>query len=202
MTEPHALAVEVLRIVCDRLRARAPDLQLMAETTSSFEEWLNWEAFLACKARQAEAGFCEVAAKPPYSGPGGESATNDDGTPFNKFGDLRVGASYAEGDHRWVFAEFALLHDGNRPGNKWQEKIEADAAKLRRLRWVNSISMLVVVVVSQKDVLIDWGDYLGRLPIWSRPALTAPASFSLPGGGSVLVKAFDVKQKDEHVQSV
>jgi len=25
----------------------------MVETTSSFEEWLNWEAFLACKHRQA-----------------------------------------------------------------------------------------------------------------------------------------------------
>lgn len=198
MTEPHALAVEVLRIVCDRLRDRAPELQLLAEAGASFEEWLAWEAYVACKARQANAGLCEVAAKPPYSGEGGENAKNDDGTPFNGTGDLRVGASYAEGDHRWVFAEVALLHDGNRGGDGWREKVESDAAKLRRLGWVKSISMLVVVAVGQEGVLAE----LDGLSLWRRPALTAPLSFRLPGGRSVVVKAFDVKERNEHVQSV
>ena len=31
----------------------AGDLRLMAETGSSFDEWLNWEAFLACTLREA-----------------------------------------------------------------------------------------------------------------------------------------------------
>ena len=95
------------RIVCARLEAKAADLRLMVETTSSFEEWLNWEAFLACKLREASYPFCEVAAKPSYSS---EGVADDGGGLDRKQGDLRVGGSYDADDHRWVFAEFALIH--------------------------------------------------------------------------------------------
>ena len=168
----------------------------MVETTSSFEEWLNWEAFLACKLRQAGYPFCEVAAKPTYAS---ENVADDSGDPDRNLGDLRVGGSYEEGDHRWVFAEFALLHDGNRPGGKWLRKIEADADKLKRLGWKRSASLLVVAAASRGDVLSKWTDFLAGCAVWNQPALTDPVFIDLPGGGSVVLKAFDIKQDPAHV---
>lgn len=191
MGDSYTFAVDVFRAVCDRLRAKAADLRLMVETTSSFEEWLNWEAFLACKALQEGYPFCEVAAKPTYAS---EGVAGDAGDPDRGQGDLRVGYSYADGDHCWVFAEFALLHDGNRAGGKWLRKIEADADKLRRLGWKRSAALLVVVAASRGDVTADWADYLTGCTVWNQPALTDPVVIPLPGGGSVVVKAFDVKR--------
>lgn len=190
MGDSYQFAADVFRTVCDRLAAKAADLQLLVETTSSFEEWLNWEAFLACKHRQASYPLCEVAAKPTYSS---EGVTTEAGDPDRNFGDLRVGGPDDGADHRWVFAEFALLHDGNRAGGKWLRKIEADADKLRRLGWKRSASLLIVVAAGRGDVTTEWASYLSGCAVWNRPALTDPFVISLPGGGSVVVKAFDIK---------
>lgn len=190
MGDTTAFAVDVFRTVCDRLAGKAADLRAMVETTSSFEEWLNWEAFLACKLRQASYPFCEVAAKPTYASEGAD----DGGDPDRSIGDLRVGGSGQEGDHRWVFAEFALLHDGNRVGGKWLRKIEADADKLLRLGWKRSASLLIVVAASRDDVTTGWAEYLAGFAVWNRPALTDPFVIALPGGGTVVLKAFDIKQ--------
>jgi hypothetical protein len=195
MSESHGFATDVFRIVCARLAAKTADLRLMVETTSSFEEWLNWEAFLACKHRQATYPFCEVAAKPTYAS---EGVADDDGDPDRKLGDLRVGGPDDGANHCWVFAEFALLHDGNRTGDKWRRKIEADAARLKRLGWKKSASLLVVVAASWGDVLTEWADYLANFPIWNQTALTDAFVLDLPGGGSVVVKAFDIKQDPAH----
>lgn len=85
MTESHQFAVDIFRIICERLHVKAADIQIMAETTSSFEEWLNWEAFLACKHYQATYPFCEVTAKPTYAS---ENVADDDGDRDRGFGDL------------------------------------------------------------------------------------------------------------------
>ncbi|MDB5308832.1 MAG: hypothetical protein JWO38_3034 [Gemmataceae bacterium] len=195
MGDPHAFAVDVFRIVCDRLEAKAADLRLMVETTSSFEEWLNWEAFLACKLGEPSYPFCEVAAKPSYSS---EGVVDDGGGPDRKQGDLRVGGSYDADDHRWVFAEFALLHDGNRTGDEWRRKIEADAAKLKRLGWRRSASLLVLVAASRGDVPTEWAGDLANFAAWNQPALADPFALALLGGGSVVIKAFDVKRDPAH----
>ncbi|WP_145240837.1 hypothetical protein [Urbifossiella limnaea] len=142
MVDSYTFAVDVFRTVCDRLSAKAADLRLMVETGSSFEEWLTWEAFLACKLRQADYPFCEVAAKPTYAS---ENVADDGGDADQIFGDLRVGGPEDGADHCWVFAEFALLHDGNRAGGKRLWKIEANADKLKRLGWKRSAALLVVV---------------------------------------------------------
>jgi hypothetical protein len=55
----------------------------------------------------ARVSFCEVAAKPSYSS---EGVADDGGGLDRKQGDLRVGGSYDADDHRWVLAEFALIH--------------------------------------------------------------------------------------------
>lgn len=189
MGESYTFAVDVFRTVCDRLEAKAGDLHLMIETTSSFEEWLNWEAFLACKLREASYPFCEVTAKPTYSS---EGVADEGGDPDRNLGDLRVGGPDNGADHCWVFAEFALLHDGT--SEKWLRKIEADADKLRRLGWKKSAALLVVVAASKGDVLTEWADCLASFPIWNQPALTDPFVMTLPGGGTVVVKALDIKR--------
>jgi hypothetical protein len=202
VSDAHSFAVDVLRIICRRFEEKAQDIRLLAENATSFEAWLNWEAYLACKLQQSAYPFCEVTAKPPYGGTNGEEVKDDNGNPYLKRGDLRVGATYEKGDHRWVFAEFALLHDGNRQGDTWQRKIEKDVARLKRLGWVNSISLLVLVAVSRSDVLTTWGESLESSSVWNRPALTEPFAFSLPDGGSLVVKAFDVKRREADVRSI
>ena len=191
MGDARDFAADVFRIVCDRLSEKVSELRLMVETTSSFEAWLNSEAFLACKLREASYPFCEVAAKPTYAS---EGVADDGGDPDRNLGDLRVGGPNDGADHRWVFAEFALLHDSNRAGGDWLRKVEADAAKLKRLGWKNSASLLVVVDASRGDVLTEWADFLAGCAVWNQPALTDPFAFALPSGGSVVVKALDIKQ--------
>jgi hypothetical protein len=191
----YQFAVDVFRGVCNRLAAKAADLRLMAETTSSFEEWLNWEAFLACKLREKGYPFCEVAAKPTY---GSEGVATDDGDPDRNSGDLRVGGPNDGAEHCWVFAEFALLHDGNRAGGEWLRKIEGDSEKLKRLGSKKSASLLVVVVALLSDRPTDSVDDLAGCSVWNQPALTDPFTIALPGGGSVLVKAFDIKRDARH----
>lgn len=193
MPDSLTFAVDVFRTVCDRLRAKAADLRLMVEAGSSFEEWLTWEAFLACKLRQASYPFCEVAAKPTYASEG----VADDGEPDRNLGDLRVGGPNDGADHCWVFAEFILLHNDNRTSGEWLRKVEADAHKLRRLGWKKSASVLVVVAASRGDVMKEWGDDLAGCAVWNQPALTDPIVISLPGGGTVVVKALDIKRNPD-----
>lgn len=191
VSDSYVFAVDVFRTVCDRLEARAGDLRLLIETASSFEEWLNWEAFLACKLREASYPFCEVAAKPTYAS---EGVADDGGDPDRNLGDLRVGGPNDGADHCWVFAEFVLIHDGNRTGGEWLRKIEADADKLKRLGWKKSASLLVVVVASRGEVLTEWAERLAGFAVWKQPALTDPFVIALPGGGTVVLKAFDIKR--------
>lgn len=195
MSDSYTFAVDVFRTVCGRLEARATDLRLLVEATSSFEQWLTWEAFLACKLREASYPFCEVAAQPTYAS---EGVADDGGDPDRGLGDLRVGGPDEGADHCWVFAEFALLHGGNRTWEEWLRKIEVDADKLQRLGWKKSATLLVVVAASRGDVLTVWGDDLAGCAVWNRPALTEPFVISLPGGGSVIVKAFDIKRDPAH----
>ena len=163
----------------------------MVEATSSFEEWLTWEAFLACKLRQESYPLCEVAAKPTYAS---EGVADDDGDPDRDRGDLRVGGPNDGADHCWVFAEFVLLHDGNRTGGEWLRKIEAEADKLKRLGWKKSASLLVVVAASRGDALTEWAEDLAGCPVWNRPVLTDPFVISLLGCGTVVLKALDIKR--------
>src|SRR4051794_26216772 len=103
MGDSCQFAVDLFRAVCDRLDAKAADLHLLVETTSSFEEWLNWEAFLACKLCEASYPFCEVTTKPTYAS---EGVADDGSDPDRNLGDLRVGGPNDGADHCWVFAEF------------------------------------------------------------------------------------------------
>jgi hypothetical protein len=190
VADSYQFTADVFRIVCDRLAAKAAELRLLVESGTSFGEWLVCEAFLACKIRQESYPFCEVAARPTYASEG----VADDGEPERDRGDLRVGGPHDGADHCWAFAEFVLLHDGNRTGGEWRRKIENEVDKLRRLGWKKSASLLIVIAASRGDVLTDWADDLAGCAVLKQPALTDPFVISLPGGGTVVLKAFDIKR--------
>ncbi len=188
MGNSYQFTVDVFRTVCERLQAKADDLRVLVEAGSSFEEWLTWEAYLACTLRQESYPFCEVAAKPTYASEGVAGDADQDR------GDLRVGGPNDGADHRWVFAEFVLLHDGNHAGGEWLRKVEAAADRLKRLGWKKSASLLIVVAASRGDVITEWAHYLAGCAVWNQPTLTDPFVVSLPGGGTVVLKAFDIKR--------
>ena len=70
MADPYPFAVDVLRAVCDRLVEKTADLAVLVAAAAPFDGWLAAEAFLACRRRQSDAGWCEVAARPTYGGRG------------------------------------------------------------------------------------------------------------------------------------
>ncbi|MBY0513797.1 MAG: hypothetical protein K2P78_07775 [Gemmataceae bacterium] len=193
MPDSYRFAVDVFRTICDRLAGKAAELRLLVEAGTSFEEWLVREAFLACKARQEGDPFCEVAAGPTYASEGVPA----EGDPDRDAGDLRVGGPDDGADHCWVFAEFVLLHAGGRLSTGWLRAVERKADKLRRLGWKKSASLLVVAVASRGDVA-EWADALVGCAAWNQPALTEPVVVPLPGGGTVVLKAVDVKRDPAH----
>lgn len=87
-------------------------------------------------------------------------------------GGLRVGGIGGPGHHLWLFAEFVWLAGDRR--------IDHAVARLLRLGWKRSAA--VVFVVGRDEVNVG------------RPPLTAAVRIALPGGGAVVVQAFDVKR--------
>jgi hypothetical protein len=77
-------------------------------------------------------------------------------------------------------------------------KIEAEADKLKRLGWEKSASLLVVAVTSRGDVMTEWADDLAGCAVWNQPALTDPFVVALPGGGTAVLKALDIKRDPDH----
>ncbi len=195
---PNSLtfAVDVFCTVCDRLRSKAADLQLLVEDGYSFEEWLHWEAYLACRLRQEGDPFCEVTAQPTYAS---EGVATEAGELDRTLGDLRVGGPNDGADHCWLFAEVVLACDGDSSDCDWVTRAEAATGRLKRLRWKKSAALLIVVAVHTGD---EPG--LADMPneVWKRPALTDPYVIPLPGGGSVAVTAFDIKQNPSDTLSV
>lgn len=182
MDTPHTMAVEVLRLIGERLRSKPADLHDLVQSAASSKEWLAAEAFFACKPREIAGDFCEVVARPTY---GSENVLDDSGQPDSTRGDLRVGGSYETTDHRWFFAEFVVIHNIDEP----QRVIEAAIARLKRLGWKRSISAMILVVASPNDTPA----------MWNTPALDEPLVLSLPDGGSISIKAFDIKRDPSHV---
>lgn len=197
MPDSLTFAVDVFRTVCDRFRSKPADLRVLVEVGSSFEEWIHWEAYLACKVRQDGYPFCEVTAKPTYAS---EGVATEAGDPDRNFGDLRVGGPNDGADHCWLFAEIVLAGGDESADREWVKRVEAATGRLKRLGWKKSAALLIVVMVSRTiDRPAGVADVVNE--VWNRPALTDPCVIPLPGGGSVVVKAFDIKQNPADVLS-
>jgi hypothetical protein len=125
----NPLAAAVFESIAAHLVSRADEIALFAQTRYSFEEWLNWEAFAACRAR---VGWT-VAPKPCYS------AHTDPGC--KDYGDLLV-TDKASNARVWI--EIGLVHDGT--GDKWIAKLDRDMEKLRQ-QFASSITPLQIIVL-------------------------------------------------------
>jgi hypothetical protein len=190
-------AVDVFRTVCDRFRSKAADLRLLVEAGSTFEAWLDWEAYLACKLRQESYPFCEVSAQPTYASEGVATEAGDAGLTF---GDLRVGGPNDGADHCWLFAEIVLAGGDESADRGWVKRAETATGRLKRLGWKKSAALLIVVMVSRtNDRPSGVADAVNE--VWNRPALTDPCVIPLPGGGTLVVKTFDIKQHPADVLS-
>lgn len=190
MPDSLTFAVDVFRTVCDRFQSKAADLRVLVEAGSSFEEWLDWEAYLACKFRQESYPFSEVTAEPTYAS---EGLATEAGDLDRNFGDLRVGGPNDGADHCWLFAEIVLAGADEIADRGWVMRVEAATGRLKRLGWKKSAALLIVAMVSRtNDRPLGVADAVNE--VWKRPALTDPCVIPLPGGGSVVVKAFDTKQ--------
>ena len=191
MDNAYAVAVDVFRTGCGRLAERAADLSHLVGADAPLDGWLEGEAYLACRSRPADHPFAEVAARPTY---GSEGVTGEDGRSSAERGGLLVGGVGEPGHHLWVFAEFVLLLDGDRRAEDWRARTEAAVARLLRLGWKRSASILVVAAAGRGDVGADWAGDQAALAAWHRPPLAPPFRLTLPGGGSAVVRALDVKR--------
>lgn len=124
------LAPDVFRTIASRLLERAEAIGRMATTGYSFEEWMNWEAFEACK----EKADWEVAPKPPY-GSGGTKGSRD-------LADLKVAAKSGNA----VVVEIALVHESTY--DKWQAKLDWDTEKLSSIPKNAAERLQIIVAVS------------------------------------------------------
>ena len=196
MPDSLTFTVDVFRTVCDRFRSKAADLRLLVEGGSSFEAWLHWEAYLACKLRQESYPFCEVSAKPTYAS---EGVATEAGDPDPTLGDLRVGGPNDGADHCWLFAEVVLAGGDENADRGWVKRTEAATGRLMRLGWKKSAALLILVAVCTGDGPAGLADVVNE--VWNRPTLTDPCVIPLPSGGSVVVKAFDIKRNPADMHS-
>lgn len=182
---PTTLQHEVFDAIGRRLAARASDLFVLTSSTGSFEDWVNWEAYIACK-RNPD-WYC--IAKPTY-----RDFDVTDGQYASALGDLAVNRMEPHGE-RWVFAEFALMHDGNQ-NTKWREKIAADVEKLRSIPFVNDVRLLIVIASSHRDIGHDhgWGRHLDAIPVWNQQT-PWHGSFPLDPSGTFVLKAFEIQDR-------
>jgi hypothetical protein len=122
------------------------------------------------------------------------------GDPDLTRGDLRVGGPNDGAEHCWLFAEIVLVGTDENVDRGWVKRTETATGRLKRLGWKKSAALLIVVMVSRtNDRPASVADVVSE--VWNRPALTDPCVIPLPGGGSVVVKAFDIKQNPANTLS-
>jgi hypothetical protein len=180
VADSYSFAVDVFRCIGERLSAKAAELELLLGT-AAFHGWLVGEAFLACKGRQEGYPYSEVAASPTYASEGVAGG----GVSGREAGDLRVGGPDDGANHCWLFAEFVVAGDGS--SGEWKPKVVAAADRLKQLGWKRSAALLITVSSNRVGDLPDGN-------VWDGLALTDPVVIPLPGGGEVVLTAFDVKR--------
>lgn len=190
---PEQFATDVFGIICRRLTGRADDLGRLVgldkDENFSYELWLNVEAVLACLEVRDQYRFWAVEHQPKYRKD--EHYVADDSGKTGQVGDLQVSLGPPGRDHRWVFAEFAALHDGTARW-KWPGKVRDDIAKLRQLKWRESVLLMVIVVVISGDPEAD-GDYLDGSTARDYPQLGRHRLELPQQTGTLLVEAFNVR---------
>jgi hypothetical protein len=186
MLDSYQFAVDVVQTIGNRLATKVTELSLLSGADASFSEWFVWEAFLACKQRQASYPFCEVMAKPTYASEG----VPDDGTS----GDLRIGGPDEGANHCWAFIEFILLDRAHDAHEATSRMLTAAVERLKRLGWKKSAALLLVLAINERG--------LATCEVLPQPIVTAPCVIALPNGGTAILNAFDCKRDPAHILTV
>lgn len=149
-TKPFAsLSARICGAIASRCQDRAEHISMFVDTGYSFEEWLNWESFIAC----SESGW-KVSPRPSYAALGVENCGD--------YADLLV----TEANER-VLVEIGLVTKENR--NKWQFKLERDVNKLTRHDGsITPLQLILLVSTSRVDSCKNWQRWFGKVPCWSR----------------------------------
>jgi hypothetical protein len=171
--EEHMKPKEIFDRINTRLVTRRQDMLLMALTGYSFEEWINWEAFLAC--REASDGS-RVDPKPGYR------ATDLADT--GEAADLLVGA--VEGPK--VVVEVALVHDETL--DKWKDKIDYDQEKLSRVPKSKAATLQLVIAVSTKGSIVGnpvWETWFAKTRRFAATRPTFQSTTPIPEGGQYVI---------------
>ncbi len=162
------LATDVFRCITDRFAKRNRDIELLIHQGYSFEEWLNWEAFLACNAI---------------------SRWRASGRPQYRFIGVKASKDYADlmvehGDTR-VIAEVGHILGGTQ--SEWIKKLEHDKLKLGQIAAGRSTATLQVIVLASSDP--NKPAWLPRLKCW-QCATTLKTTIKFQGGCKMIVRGW------------
>lgn len=163
---------DVFLAVSARLVARSVDIGRMAATGYSFEEWVNWEAYLAC---DSVAGW-KACPKPGYRHHG--CPDTDD------LADLSVETE----SENSVIVEIAIVHDET--GDKWKAKIDHDKDKLSTLPQDRATPLQILVAVSVNEsvqVSAVWTRWLSQTSLFKERPPTFSAHVPLSTRGQLVV---------------
>jgi hypothetical protein len=133
------LATKVFKLLASEVLARSTDIQKMTRTGYSFEEWLNWNLYLACSSKWWPSPRPSYRKKLAVTGSKG-------------LADLLI--SSPEGTPR-VVVEVAVIHDWVQA--KWRLKVKNDQQKLRQVHG-SSIEKLQIVILAADQ----YGPILGK----------------------------------------
>ncbi len=168
-TQPVDVAAEVFHTVAACLVQDAESLIRMAATGYSFEEWVNWNAFLVCHRRWGG----NTAPKPGYR--------YFELADTAEMADLWVQTPHGEK----VIVEVGLVHDHT--SDKWIEKLAYDRKKLEAARADSLQRLQLVVLVSAKEAVVDDEKW----EAWLRRALPEPADLNVHAlDGQVAVRGW------------
>jgi hypothetical protein len=135
------------------MKSRNSDLRKIVLTGYSFEEWFNWEAYLACIDSKLQAE-----AKPSYSRFGLSKSQIK--------GDL-----YLEAPNDSALLEFGTVHDWT--GDRQLEKLERDRQKLLEAKKDKTVPIELIqalVLASKVTDFVElpiWKDWLNKLSFWT-----------------------------------
>lgn len=124
-----------IKVIADAWQAQSAKILAYASTGYSFEEWLNWEAYYACKASYSPD------AKPNYSA-------------YGVAGSLQKADLFLKPNgQRKILIEIGLVHDET-SHSKWQEKLTNDQAKLRKVpaRDYSRIQVVLNACLDTKEI--------------------------------------------------
>lgn len=158
-----------LHTVSQFLRRRSGDVESILLAGYSFEEWCNWEIFLAAKP------LGTALPRPAYANCGAVGS--------KLLGDLRLDV----GAER-LLVELAVVHD--RTGDKWLPKLEKDRVKLSQSFYPGTRPLQVLLCGSTAGIRSDprWTSWLTRLSFWDAPTIHDE---DIPiGSGNCLLRAW------------